>query len=117
MGGAYSVDKYMRTENISWWKEELPTNEEYAEATKNLKANGFSVDYIISHTAPKEIIRKMGSNPDFTKDSELTGFLEWVMYETNYLQWFFGHWHIDKKIDRIRFMMNDFECADIIGEL
>lgn len=99
MGGAYSVDKYMRTENVSWWKEELPTNEEYAEATKNLKENDFSVDYIISHTAPREIIRKMGSNPDFAKDSELTGFLEWVMYETNYRQWFFGHWHQDRQID------------------
>ena len=99
MGGAYSIDKYMRTENVSWWKEELPTNEEYAEATKNLKANDFSVDYIISHTAPREIIRRMGENPDFAKDSELTGFLEWVMYETNYLQWFFGHWHQDRQID------------------
>lgn len=99
MGGAYSIDKYMRTENVSWWKEELPTNEEYAEATKNLKANDFSVDYIISHTAPREIIRRMGENPDFAKDSELTGFLEWVMYETSYRQWFFGHWHRDIPID------------------
>ncbi|MBE6664909.1 MAG: metallophosphoesterase [Ruminococcaceae bacterium] len=99
MGGAYSVDKYMRTENVSWWKEELPTNEEYAEAVKNLKANDFSVDYIISHTAPREIIRRMGANPDFAKDSELTGFLEWVMYETKYRKWFFGHWHKDEQID------------------
>ena len=99
MGGAYSVDKYMRRENVSWWKEELPNNEEYAEAVKNLKANGFSVDYIISHTAPREIIRRMGFNPDFEKDSELTGFLEWIMYEANYKKWFFGHWHKDEEID------------------
>ena len=99
MGGAYSIDKYMRRENISWWKEELPTNEEYAEAVKNLKANDFSVDYVISHTAPREIIRRMGENPDFAKDAELTGFLEWVMYEAKYRQWFFGHWHRDELID------------------
>ena len=99
MGGAYSRDKYMRQEGISWWKEEIPTKEEYNEATKNLKEHGFSVDYVISHTAPREIIRKMGYYPDFQKDSELTGFLEWVMYETQYQQWFFGHWHIDKQID------------------
>lgn len=37
MGGDYSIDKYMRLENISWWKEELPTNEEYEEASANLK--------------------------------------------------------------------------------
>lgn len=98
MGGAYSIDRYMRRENISWWKEELPNNEEYAEAVKNLKANDFSVDYVISHTAPREIIRRMGSKPDFAKDAELTGFLEWVMYETKYTQWFFGHWHKDEQI-------------------
>ncbi len=99
MGGAYSIDRYMRTEHVSWWKEEIPCNEEYKEAVENLKANNFSVDYIISHTAPREIIRKMGENPDFAKDSELTGFLEWVMYETEYKQWFFGHWHRDEQID------------------
>lgn len=99
MGGAYSRDKYRRQEGISWWKEELPTKEEYNEAIKNLTENNFSVDYVISHTAPSEIIRRMGYNPTFQKDSELTGFLEWVMYETKYKQWFFGHWHIDQQID------------------
>lgn len=28
MGGGNSIDKYMRRENISWWKEEMPTDEE-----------------------------------------------------------------------------------------
>jgi len=99
MGGAYSIDRYMRRENVSWWKEELPTSEEYREAAENLKANGFCVDYIVSHTAPREIIRRMGENPDFARDAELTGFLEWVMYETRYESWFFGHWHRDEQID------------------
>jgi hypothetical protein len=29
---------------------------------------------------------------------ELTGFLEWVMYEVKFKKWFFGHWHTDKLI-------------------
>ena len=98
MGGAYSIDKYMRCEGISWWKEELPDNDEYEEAVRNLQANNMQVDFIISHTAPAEIIRRMGKIPH-QKDAELTGFLEWIMYEVKFKEWFFGHWHEDRTID------------------
>lgn len=97
MGGAYSIDKYMRQEGRSWWKEELPTASEYHEAVAALKACGNCVDYIVTHTAPREIILRMGKSPD-AHDLELTGFLEWVMYEVQFQKWFFGHWHFDGEI-------------------
>lgn len=97
MGGAYSIDKYMRKEGFSWWKEELPSDLEYKEAVRNLEKCGKTVDFVISHTAPKEIICRMGKYPD-GHDMELTGFLEWVMYEVKFKKWFFGHWHTDKLI-------------------
>lgn len=97
-GGAYSIDRYMRTEHISWWKQEIPCNEEYDEATKNLELHNHQVDYIVTHTAPREIVRRMGYYPD-AHDAELTGFLEWIMYEVKYKEWFFGHWHRDEQID------------------
>ena len=97
MGGAYSRDKAMRTAGVSWWKEELPTDAEYKEAAANLKAHDFKVDYIVSHTAPTEIIRRMAWTPD-PHDGELTGFLEWVMYETDFKKWFFGHLHRDEEV-------------------
>ena len=98
MGGAYSIDKYRREENISWWKDELPSDEEYKEASISLEKNGKCVDYIISHTVPTEIIRRMGYCPD-VHDAELCGFLEWIMYETTFKKWFFGHWHTDGEVD------------------
>ncbi|MBQ8497765.1 MAG: metallophosphatase family protein [Clostridia bacterium] len=97
MGGAYSRDKAMRTAGRSWWPEELPCDAEYKEAAANLKAHDFKVDYVVSHTAPTEIIRRVGWTPDI-HDGELTGFLEWVMYETEYKKWFFGHLHLDEEI-------------------
>ena len=97
MGGAYSTDKYIRKEGLSWWKEELPTNEEYREATQNLREAGNAVDYIVTHTAPREVIRRMGKCPD-PHDAELTGFLEWILYEVKFKKWFFGHWHTDREI-------------------
>lgn len=99
MGGAYSTDRYMRTKGIGWWERELPDNDEYNEASNNLSANQMEVDYIITHTAPKEIISMMGYDP-INRDMELTGFLEWVMYSVKYKRWFFGHFHEDREIGK-----------------
>lgn len=98
MGGAYSIDRACRIKGLQWWERELPVNEEYDEATRTLEENNFKVDYILSHTAPREIIRRMGYNPVF-KESELSGFLEWIMYEAEYKRWFFGHFHEDMTVD------------------
>ncbi len=106
MGGAYSRDRAMRIEGLSYWRAELPSREEYEEAARNLALHRFSVDYIISHTAPREIIRRMGRQLD-PHDAELTGFLEWVMYETEYKEWFFGHWHTEKTVGNHRALWFD----------
>ena len=97
MGGAYSIDKYMRTEGLSWWPQEQPNDAEYKNAAKNLKEHDFKVDYIITHTRPREMILRLGKHPD-THDMELTGFLEWVMYETDFKHWYCGHWHADLEL-------------------
>lgn len=55
MGGAYSIDKYMRQKGISWWEQETPNDVEYKNAVTNLKKVNFKVDYIISHTAPQKL--------------------------------------------------------------
>ncbi len=107
MGGAYSIDKYMRREGYSWWAQELPNDEEYKEAVRNLEAVGKRVDIIATHTAPREIIRRMGKTPD-EHDIQLTGFLEWVMYEVDFGRWYFGHWHQDGMVtDKVRAVYYD----------
>lgn len=97
MGGAYSADRSTRIKNISYWDDEIPSDDDYKEAIRNLELANHQVDYIITHTAPYETILKMGYYPD-RHDRELTGFLEWVMYETDFSKWFFGHWHEDRVI-------------------
>ncbi len=107
MGGAYSIDRYMRRKDVSYWDEELPNNDEYKEAIENLRANNNEVDIVITHTAPKEIIRMMGYYPD-RHDEELTGFFDWVMHECGFRKWFFGHWHEDREIaDKFRAVYMD----------
>lgn len=98
MGGGYSMDRYMRVKDKTYWDEELPCDAEYKAAAETLRQHDFQVDYILSHTAPAEIVRRMKYSPD-VHELELQGFLEWVMYETKYKRWFFGHFHIDYEVD------------------
>jgi len=100
-GGASSIDKAMRMENVSWWSRELPEDFEYERGTASLKAHDFKVDYIITHTAPVEVVKTMGFNPYLSQDMELMSYLSYVMENTEYKQWYFGHWHTDESIDLI----------------
>ena len=49
-GGAFSIDRAYRTLNKSYWKEEVPSEEDYENGNKNLKACDYKEDYVITHT-------------------------------------------------------------------
>lgn len=91
-GGAYSIDKAMRRPNISWWKEELPTNEDYDTAKANLEKCGYKVDYVITHTIPQSAIHRLSKIPD-PNDAELTGYFEWLYNNLEFTKWYAGHFH------------------------
>ena len=42
MGGGYSMDKAYRTQGVSWWPQEMPSQEEYDNAAANLERVGNS---------------------------------------------------------------------------
>lgn len=98
MGGAYSRDKYMRSENLSWWPQEMPCDNEYRLAESNLRDCGYQVDYLLTHTTSRKAIRRMNAFPDI-QDRELTGFFDWIEDAVSYKTWFFGHWHRDLWVD------------------
>ena len=85
-----------RINHISWWAQELPSDEEYAEARRNLDAVGWQVDYIITHCAPTSIAL-MGSRHN--EADRLTDFLQEVRERARYRYWLFGHYHDNKAID------------------
>jgi hypothetical protein len=92
-----SQGKQFRINHMTWWKEELPTEEEYAEARRNLDACGWEVDYIITHAAPNSIMDQVVKE-DIQHD-ELTDFLEEVKQKARYHYWLFGHHHDNKAVD------------------
>lgn len=96
MGGARSHDKMYRKEHISWWKEEMPSKDEMERAICSLESNNWTVDYVLTHCAPRSIQTMIA---DYYENDELTGFLERIRVDLNFKRWFFGHYHIDKQLN------------------
>jgi len=105
-GGAKSIDKSSRIENISWWAAEEANYAECEEALANLETISNSVDYILTHAAPEWIkknifkqIFKMSSN-----DISITErFLDEVLNNVKYDYWFCGHYHKDFRLKDYKF--------------
>ena len=87
-----------RVNHHSWWAEELPSDEEYAEALANLEKAGWRVDCILTHCCPSSITKRL--NTGYATD-RLTDFLEEVLRRCDFDVWFFGHHHDNRIIDEL----------------
>lgn len=106
-GGAHSLDKMNRVEGISWFPEEIPTQEEYEEGWKNLGKAGFCVDYILTHTGPREVVAAMGYEELPDDEIALRQFLQRVADNTDFKAWYFGHLHMDTEVEDTFFCLFD----------
>lgn len=95
-GGAKSVDRFMRTENVDFWEEEMPNLEEMNKGISNLEINENKVDYILTHTCSSEILKKVVNYP---KDDDLTRYLQFIKDNIEFNKWYFGHMHLNYNID------------------
>lgn len=81
--------KYFRINHISWWKQELPTQDEMDFGISTLKQHGNKVDFVISHCCPQEIASMNGYHtPDI-----LTSYFDGIARQIKFDKWFFGHYH------------------------
>ncbi len=111
MGGAMSIDKDRRIENVSWWSQEQPSKKEMDYGIDNLIKHDMKVDVVLTHTCPKYIVPVILDEPMDTLHHKkysnyyhkfydpLTKYLEYVKDSIQFENWFFGHFHEDKKID------------------
>ena len=104
-----------RINHISWWKEELPGNEEYAEANKNLDAHNRKVDYIITHCAPTSIADVISQG--MYQPDALTDYFETVYQTCEFKKWFFGHYHNNKEIgEKMVLLYKHIVCYDTLKD-
>ncbi len=104
-GGALSFDKSRRLENISWWKDEMPTAADYSEAVKNLSRHDNTVDYIISHDCPASYMTDVAKYSEKLKHegiivSDSNMYLQEILKVVLFKRWFFAHYHIDQQFKR-----------------
>lgn len=108
MGGATSHDKGFRRDYVSWWPQEMPNYAEYEEALYNLEQNKWKVDYILTHCAPVSIQQAINNN---YKPDVLTLFLEQIAAQARFKMWYFGHYHIDFRIQNFQCLFNNIELV------
>lgn len=111
-GGGNSVDKWKRIEGTSWWPEEMPSQDEYERGLKALEEIDYAVDYILTHTAPREVVAEMGIDI-YEGEEELQHYLQRIADETDFEEWYFGHWHMDEDIMEYHCLMEEIiELSD-----
>jgi 3-oxoacid CoA-transferase subunit A len=113
IGGAYSVDKWYRLENgLRWFANEQPNDKVKARVEAKLDSLDWKVDVVLSHTCPFGYEPTEAFLPDVDQsmvDTSTEVWLDRIERRLEYKRWYCGHWHIEKSIDQMRFMFNEFE--------
>ncbi len=89
--------KPYRINHLSWWKEELPSEEEMDEGRMNLHKNDNKVDFIITHCASSSTAALISHG--MYKPDLLTAYLEEIRRSVKFKKWFFGHYHDDRNVN------------------
>lgn len=114
IGGAYSVDKYYRlTRGYGWWADEQPSEEIKKYVEEQIKTKEF--DIVLSHTCPfkyEPVEVFLPFIDQSTVDTSTEEWLDKIEESIEYKAWFCGHWHINKRIDKMHFLFHDFESMD-----
>jgi predicted MPP superfamily phosphohydrolase len=112
-GGATSTDRLIRTPNITWWAEEVPSYYHSRNALSVLEENNWEFDYVITHTAPEyvvqELLRRLNDPLIGTtvQPCPVMDFLSHIHDKVRRERWLFGHFHVDEIISSD---LGDFQC-------
>lgn len=113
IGGAYSIDKMMRLMyGYGWWPDEQPSEEIKRDVERKLDELGWKVDVVLSHTTPLkyEPVEVFLSGIDQSKvDKSTEVWLDGIEERLDYGKWYCGHYHTEKKIDRVEILFENFD--------
>jgi len=98
-GGGFSIDKIYRREGISWWAREMPSEEEHERGRENLARVENQVDYIITHTAPRDIATLLVPRL-YPGEESLQYYFQELAETVDFEKWYFGHWHMDRVLGK-----------------
>lgn len=114
IGGAYSVDKFIRLDSgNSWFPSEQPSEKIKSKVEKVLSERNQQIDLILSHTCPYRYIPYewfLGGIDQSSVDNSTEIWLDNVLDRlVQYEKWYCGHYHGDKVIDKLEFMFESIK--------
>lgn len=86
-----------RINHLSWWKQELPSEDEMEEGRRNLEVNNDEVDFIVSHCCASSTLALLSDGS--YKPDVLTAYFEELRQKVKFRKWFFGHYHDNMNIN------------------
>lgn len=112
IGGAYSIDKpYRIAQGFGWWEDEQPTPTIKKSVEDRLEKEGWQVDIVLSHTAPKKyepVETFMSCVDQSTIDKSTEEWLDTIEDRLSYKSWYCGHYHVDKTVDKFHILFEGY---------
>lgn len=98
-GGADSLDRETREEGKTWWRDEVPTDDDYKNCLENLKKCG-EPDYILTHDAPSRLSNflKLDKDTVLYETSRLEAFFDELYKNVKHSKWLFARYHKDQRL-------------------
>lgn len=117
IGGAYSIDKFIRLQRRwAWFDDEQPSEAIKARTEAVLETVDWQVDTVLSHTCPKSQIptEKVPPLADcfLPIDESTEEWLETLRQRLRFCRWYAGHFHVDYLRDNFTFLFDNFTIFD-----
>ena len=103
-------------EGRNWWPDEQPSTEIKSRVEQALGKRGWNIDIVLSHTTPlkyepTEVFIRGVDQSKVDKSTEI--WLDSIEDRLTYRKWYCGHYHTEKKIDRLQIMFNDYAALEL----
>ena len=113
IGGAYSVDKYIRQiRGWHWFESEQPSNEMKKYVEQQLDKVNWTIDGVLSHTVPIDYEPTwafLSGIDQSTIDKSTEKWLGEIEKKLCYKYWYAGHFHVDSQEGPITIMFKNIE--------
>lgn len=110
LGGAESIDRHMRVEGVSWWRDEQISQEVAWDITGKFYNGELTPKIVVTHDCPWSVALKIFGRDYYWLKNEMPSTTQQVLdsiFESYQPKlWIFGHWHEDRDevIDGTRFI-------------
>ena len=106
---------YRVSHGYGWWADEQPSEEIKAYVEAQLERMDWNVDVVLSHTVPlkyepREVFLSGINQKNVDKSTEIL--LDAIEDRLQYEKWYAGHFHIEKKIDKLEILFENYEILE-----